>query len=58
MNCLYCGEDQDFLIKMPVTVVKKTALGEATFSREGYKSDLTDDAICFNCLRFEAEEAL
>jgi hypothetical protein len=58
IECLYCGEKQDFLIKMPVTVIKATENERATFSREGYKADRSFDSICFDCLKFEAEEAL
>jgi hypothetical protein len=46
------------LIKMPVTVVKRTVVGEATYVREGYKSNGEADNICADCLEYEACEAL
>jgi hypothetical protein len=56
MECVYCGEEKDFLIKTPVTVVKTKETGESTFLREGYNKDMTPDNICFECLKEEAEE--
>lgn len=58
MKCPYCGEEKEVLVKMPVTVVKGTVSGEATFTREGYKSSGETDNICFDCLKYEAQEVL
>jgi hypothetical protein len=58
IECPYCGEMKLVLIKMPVTVVKRTVVGEATYVREGYKSNGEADNICADCLEYEACEAL
>jgi hypothetical protein len=58
MECSYCGEEKEVLIKLPVIVVKGTIAGEATYTREGYKSNGEPDNICFDCLNYEAQEAL
>lgn len=57
-NCPYCGEEKDYLIKMPVVIVVETIAGEATYTREGYKANGEPDNICFDCLKVEAQEVL
>jgi hypothetical protein len=55
MVCPNCGEEHVYLIKLPVTLVKETKAGEATYTRDGYKSNGEPDDICFECLEDEAD---
>jgi hypothetical protein len=59
LKCPYCEEIKAYLIKMPVVL---KAIGddgrEKTYKREGFDKRGLGESICFDCLKFEAEEVL